>query len=154
MLTLKKINFKPSNFNYYFKIILFYRNDDDYCAINNVEKVIPKESYKWLKKNHKNRIFLIIKYKAKNIGMINFDKLDETFSIVIDRNYRNVGLGGLGFRAWKLLLRYLKSQKYKHLITYALKSNISAYKLNLYFSYKKRLLKNGFTKFYIDVEKF
>ena len=50
MLTLKKINFKSSNFNYYFKIILFYRNDDDYCRINNVEKVIPKESFKWLKK--------------------------------------------------------------------------------------------------------
>ena len=56
-------------------------------------------------------IFLIIKYKGKNIGMINFDKLDETFSIVINKDYRNggrLGLGGLGFRAWKLLLKYLK----------------------------------------------
>ena len=53
-----------------------------------------------------------------------------------------------------IMFQFLKSQKYKHLITYALKSNISAYKLNLFFSYKKRLLKNGFTKFYIDVEKY
>ena len=68
MLVLKKINFKPNNFNYYFKIILFYRNDDDYCRINKVEKVIPKESYKWLKNNYKNRIFLIIKYKKKYWG--------------------------------------------------------------------------------------
>ena len=154
MLTLKKINFKSSNFNYYFKIILFYRNDDDYCRINNVEKVIPKESFKWLKKNYKNRIFLIIKYKSKNVGMINFNKLDETFSIVINKDYRNggrLGLGGLGFRAWKLLLKYLKSKNYKHLITYAIKSNISAYRLNLHFSYKKKLLKSGFTKFYINI---
>ena len=62
MLRLKLINFKPSNFNYYFKIILFYRNDDDYCRIDNAEKVIPKESFKWLKKNYKNRIFLITVY--------------------------------------------------------------------------------------------
>ena len=62
MLRLKKINFKSSNFNYYFKIILFYRNDDDYCRINNVEKVIPKESFKWLKK----RIFL--KQLENNVG--------------------------------------------------------------------------------------
>ena len=79
--------------------------------------------------------------------MINFNKLDKTFSIVIDKNYRNVGLGGLGFRTWKLLLRFLKSQRYKYLITYALKSNVSAYKLNLYFSYKKRLLKNSLQNF-------
>ena len=149
MLVLKKINFKPNNFNYYFKIILFYRNDDDYCRINKVEKVIPKESYKWLKNNYKNRIFLIIKYKKKNILVINFDKLNKTFSIVIHKNYRNLGLGGL---SWKLLLNYLKTQNYSHIITYALKKNTSAYDLNLFFSYKRKLLKSGFTKFYIKLK--
>ena len=146
MLSLKKINFRSNNFNYYFKIILFYRNDNSYLKINNVKKVVPKESYKWLKNNHKKRIFLIIKYKGRNIGMINFNKLDKTFSIVMKKSFRNLGLGGL---SWKLLLKYLKSQNYKHLITYALKKNNSAYNLNLLFSYKKKLLKNGFTKFYI-----
>ena len=64
MLSLKKINFRSNNFNYYFKIILFYRNDNSYLKVNNVKKVVPKESYKWLKNNHKKRIFLIIKYKV------------------------------------------------------------------------------------------
>jgi hypothetical protein len=147
MLRLKKLNLTKKNLNYYFKIILFYRNDDDYCRINNVKKVIPKESFEWLKKNHKDRIFLLIKYKSNNIGIINFNKLDKTFSIVINKKYRNVGLGGL---VWKLLLKYLKSIDIDHLVTYALKKNISAYKVNLHFCYKKRLLKNGFTKFYIN----
>ena len=150
MLRLKKINFKSSNFKYYFKIILFYRNDNDYCRIHNIEKVIPKESYKWLKNNHKNRIFLIIKYKNRNIGMINFDKLESTFSIVINKNYRNLGLGRL---SWKLLLKFLKTQNCRQVITYALKKNISAYNLNLFFSYKKKLLKSGWTKFYINPKK-
>lgn len=77
MLNLKKIIFKSNNFNYYIKIILFYRNDDSYLKINNVKRVIPKESYKWLKNNHKKRIFLIIKHKDRNIGMINFNKLNK-----------------------------------------------------------------------------
>lgn len=150
MLRLKKINFKSNNFDYYFKIILFYRNDNDYCKINKVEKVIPKESYKWLKKNHRNRIFFIIKFKRRNIGIINFNKLEKTFSIVINKKYRGSGLGGL---AWKLFLNYLKANNYKYLITYALKKNIAAYNLNLFFSYKKKLLKSGFTKFYINLKK-
>ena len=150
MLRLKKLNLTKKNLNYYFKIILFYRNDDDYCRINNVKKVIPKESFEWLKKNHKDRIFLLIKYKINNVGIINFNKLDKTFSIVIDKKYRNVGLGSLGFKAWKLFLKYLKSINIDHIVTYALKKNISAYKLNLHYSYKKKLIKNGFTKFYIN----
>jgi len=147
MLRLKKINFKPSNFNYYFKIILFYRNDDDYCRINKMKKVIPKESYKWLEKNHKNRIFLIIKYKGRNIGMFNFNKVTKTFSIVINKNYRNLGLGGLSF---KLFFNYLKLQNYKNIVTFAIKKNTNAYDLSSFFSYKKKLVKNGFTKFYMS----
>lgn len=147
MLRLKRIDLTRKNFKYYFKIILFYRNDDDYCRINYVKKVIPEESFEWLKKNYKDRIFLLIKYKVNNIGIINFNKIDKTFSIVIDKKYRNVGIGGL---AWKLFLKYLKSINIDHIVTYALKKNISAYKSNLYFSYRKKLLKNGFTKFYIN----
>jgi hypothetical protein len=150
MLRLKKINFKSSNFNYYFKIILFYRNDNDYCRINNIQKVIPKESYKWLKKNHKNRIFFIIKYKKRNIGIINFDKLENTFSIVINKNYRNLGLGGLGL---KLLFDYLKNKKINDIYIFGLKKNSNAYNLYSKFSYKKKLLKNGFTKFYVNLKK-
>jgi len=146
MISLKEIKFTPANFNYYFKIILFYRNDNDYCRINNNKKVIPKESFKWLKKNQKDRIFLIIKYKNRNVGMFNFNKIEKTFSAVIKKEYRNLGLGGF---AYKLLFVYLKSINYKDIVSYALKTNIQACKINLFFSYKNRLLKNNFTKFYI-----
>ena len=146
MISLKEIKFTPANFNYYFKIILFYRNDPDYCRINNNKKVIPKESFKWLKKNQKDRIFLIIKYKNSNVGMFNFNKTEKTFSAVIKKEYRNLGLGGM---AYKLLFVYLKSKNYKHIVSFALKKNLQAYKINLFFCYKKRLLKNNFTKFYI-----
>lgn len=146
MISLKEIKFTPSNFNYYFKIILFYRNDEDYCRINNNKKVIPKESYKWLKKNHKNRIFLIIKFNNRNAGMFNFNKIEKTYSIVINKKFRNLGLGK---KSLKLLLVYLKSKNYKNIVSYALRDNMPSYKLHCLFSYKKRLLKNNFTKFYI-----
>ena len=99
-----------------------------------MEKVIANEFYKWLKKNH------------KNIGIFNFNRLDKTFSAVIQKKYRKLGLGGL---AYKLLFVYLKSINYKDIVSYALKTNIQACKINLFFSYKNRLLKNNFTKFYI-----
>ena len=108
MVKLKVIKFTPSNFNYYFKIILFYRNDNDYCRINNNKKVIPKQSYKWLKENYKKRIFLIIKYKNRNVGMFNFNKIEKTYSIVVNKKFRNLGLGK---KSLNLLLIYLKKKK-------------------------------------------
>jgi len=151
MVKLKVIKFTPSNFNYYFKIILFYRNDNDYCRINNNKKVIPKQSYKWLKENYKKRIFLIIKYKNRNVGMFNFNKIEKTYSIVVNKKFRNLGLGK---KSLNLLLIYLKKKKYKKITSYVLKNNAPSYKIHCLFSYKKKLMKNKFTKFYINCNNF
>ena len=151
MVSLKEIKLTSSNFNYYFKIILFYRNDEDYCRINNNKKVIPKQSHEWLKKNYKDRIFLIIKYKNKNAGMFNFNKIKKTYSIVINKKFRNLGLGK---KSLNMLLVYLKSKNYKNITSYALKKNVPSYKIHCLFSYKKRLLKSSFTKFYFDCAQF
>lgn len=151
MIKLKKINFNSKNFDYYFKIIFFFRNDNDYCKINKIKKIPKKDSYLWLKNNHQNRLFFIIKHKSKNIGIFNFNKIEKTFSQVIKKKYRDKGFGKKSF---ELLLNYLRMKNFKIITTFALKKNISSYKLHSFYCYKKKLLKNNFTKFYINCRNF
>ena len=148
MIKIKKIIFNKKNFFYFFNIILFFRNDKDYLRINNIEKVDRNQSYKWLKQNYKKRIFFLLKFNNKNVGIINFNKSEKTFSQVVLKKYRGLGIGKRTYNLFKI---YLKNNGYKFLTTFALKKNIAAYKINSSFCYKKKNLKNGFTKFYINL---
>lgn len=148
MIKIKKIFFNKKNFIYFFNIILFFRNDKDYLSINKIKKVDRNQSYKWLKQNYKKRIFFLLKFNNKNAGIINFNKAEKTFSQVVLKKYRGLGIGK---KTYNLFKKYLKRKGYKSLTTLALKKNISAYKINSSFCYKKTNLKNGFTKFYIKL---
>ena len=152
-INLKKIDFNKSNFNYYFKIIFRFRNNLDYLKLNKIKKVSIKDSYNWLVNNKKDRIFFLIRYKNKNVGIFNFNKKDPTFSQVILKKYRNKKIGKISA---KILLNKLKKLGYFKLITYASKHNIASYNIHKEISFKSKLhsKKNKFYKFFINTKKF
>ena len=138
MIEIKKIVLNNKNFSYFFNIILLFRNDNEYCKINSIKKVKKANSFLWLKENCKNRIFFLIKYKHRNAGIINFNKKEKTFSQVIKKKYRNLGIGKISF---ELLLKYLKKMNFKIITTYVLNKNVYSYKLHSFFCYKKKKYK-------------
>ncbi len=152
-INLQKINFNKKNFNYYFKIIFKFRNNPDYLKLNNIKKVSKNDSYKWLLQNKSNRIFFLIKFKKKNAGIFNFNKLNPTFSQVILKKYRNKKIGKISA---KILLKKLKKMGYYKLITYASKKNIASYNIHKEISFKSKLFKkkNKFYKFFINTKTF
>ena len=152
-ISLKKINFNKNNFNYYFKIVFGFRNNSDYLKLNKIKKVSRNNSYNWLLNNKRNRIFFLIKYKKKNAGIFNFNKVNPTFSQVILKKYRNKKIGKISA---KLLLKKLKKLGYIKLTTFASKKNIASYNIHKEISFKSKLYnkKNNFYKFFINTKNF
>lgn len=149
---LKKINIKK-NFNYYFNLIYKFRNDRDYVKLHGIKKVIKINSKLWLKKNIKNRIFYLIKYKNNNAGIFNFNKQKPTFSQVIQKKYRNKKIGKISAL---ILLKKLKKLGYFRILTYASKNNIASYLIHKSISYKMLMhnKKGRIYKFYINTKNF
>lgn len=141
------------NFNYYFKIIYKFRNDKDYLRLDSINKVLKKDSRIWLRKNIKNRIFFLIKYKNQNSGIFNFNKQRPTFSQVISKKFRKKKIGKISAI---LLLKKLKKLKFYHLETYASKNNIASYKIHKSIAYKSELINNKkkIFKFFINTRKY
>lgn len=151
-ISLKKINVKK-NFNYYFNIIYNFRNDPDYVKLFQNKKVVKKESRIWLKKNIKNRIFYLIKYKNKNVGIFNFNRQQPTFSQVLLKKYRNKKIGK---KSALILLKKLKKLGYFKLVTFASKNNIASFLIHKSISYNFSMhnKKGKIYKFYINTKNF
>lgn len=150
---LKKIIINKKSFNYYFNIIFKFRNNSDYLKLNKIKKVSKKSSYNWLLNNQKKRIFFLIKYKKKNVGIFNFNKINPTFSQVILKKYRNKKIGKTSAN---ILLKKLKKLGYLRLITFASKNNVASYNIHKEISFKSKLYrkKNNFYKFFINTKNF
>ena len=150
---LKKIIFKKNNFYYYFNIIFKFRNNLDYLKLNKIKKVSKKDSHHWLLDNKDKRIFFLIKFNNKNVGIFNFNKMQPTFSQVILKKYRNKKIGKISA---KILLKKLKKMGYYRLTTFASKNNLASYNIHKEISFKSKLLtkKNNFYQFFINTKKF
>ena len=152
-ISLKKVSLNKNNFNYYFKIIFNFRNNSDYLKLNNIKKVSKKDSYRWLLDNKNKRIFFLIKFNNKNVGIFNFNKTQPTFSQVILKKYRNKKIGKISA---KILLKKLKKMGYYRLTTFASKNNLASYNIHKEISFKSKLhtKKNNFYQFFINTKKF